>query len=120
MTKGGAGERAHYVTEGSLKYGPWKRRHITEPSDMGETRVVSYAPSTIKTRLREVSDNLREHRTAELVAVRDALLLEAEAAGWTRQEMRGACRSDIATISLRLVHLHALQTAGSTPTRLTG
>lgn len=114
-------ERHHYFNEGSQARQPWGvKRRVVEPSDMGETRVVAYVPSTIKTRLREVSDLIREHRTPELIADRDTLLLEAEAAGWTAAEMRAACRSSDANIRTRLKHAHALQTAGSTPTRLTG
>jgi hypothetical protein len=116
-------DRARYVNEESLKFGRVNRFgfRVETKADLGETHIVSYAPSTIKVRLQDVSDRIREHRTPELIAERDEILLEAEAAGWTHQEMRAACRfSSTGTIGLRLHHLHALQTAESPPTRSAG
>lgn len=114
------------TTGDRFKYGCAPKKYFENPrspSDYGETHVVTYAPSTIKVRLRELSDEIRglEHRNPELVARRDAILLEAEAAGWTQGEMRAACRyASVSTIRVTLGRLHALQTAEDPPTRLTG
>lgn len=79
--------------EASLKYGSRGRFPIKDSSDMGETRLVSYQPSTLRAQLRAIADEHREHRTAENTSRMDALIREAHNIGWTAGEIRAALRA---------------------------